>query len=126
MMERLTKKTVGCFKYDLKDHEHKIGEFGTYEAFFNYSMAVKKLGEYEDAEEQREQKSMTNADHIRSMSDEELAGFMANEFAKISTERVRLDGVCISDTQFRSIKYDIKMQLRSWLAQSYRGKDFNE
>ena len=47
-MERLTKKSVGNFKYDLKDHEHIIGEFATYDAFFNYSMAVKRLGEYED------------------------------------------------------------------------------
>ena len=74
-MERLTEKTIGCFKYDLKDHEHKIGEFATYDAFFNYSMAVKKLGEYEDAEEKRLSEPQTNADHIRSMSDEELANF---------------------------------------------------
>ncbi len=47
-MQRLTKKSIGNFKYDLKDHEHIIGEFATYDAFFNYSMAVKRLGEYED------------------------------------------------------------------------------
>lgn len=49
-MERLTEKTVGCFAYDLKDHKHVVGEFATYDAFFNYSMAVKRLGEYEDME----------------------------------------------------------------------------
>ena len=47
-MDRLTEKTVGCFQYALKDHKAEVGEFGTYEAFFDYSVAVKKLGEYED------------------------------------------------------------------------------
>jgi len=46
--DRLTKPTIGCFRYDLKDHTSVPGEFGTYDAFFNYSMAVKRLGEYED------------------------------------------------------------------------------
>lgn len=47
-MERLTEKAVGCFEYALKDHKAVLGEFGTYEAFFDYSMAVKRLGHYED------------------------------------------------------------------------------
>ena len=47
-MERLTEKAVGCFEYALKDHKPVPGEFGTYEAFFDYSMAVKRLGHYED------------------------------------------------------------------------------
>ena len=47
-MERLTEKTVGCFEYSLKDHKAVPGEFGTYDAFFDYSMAVKRLGHYED------------------------------------------------------------------------------
>ena len=47
--QRLTMRdNIGCFKYDLKDFKHKIGEFGDYDAFFAYSMAVKKLGELED------------------------------------------------------------------------------
>ena len=46
--KRLTKKVKDCFQYDLKDFKHKIGEFGDYDAFFAYSMAVKKLGELED------------------------------------------------------------------------------
>ena len=45
---RLTEKTRDCFQYDLKDFKHKIGEFGDYDAFFAYSMAVKRLGELED------------------------------------------------------------------------------
>ena len=48
-MERLTEKTVGCFEYALKDHKAVPGEFCTYDAFFDYSMAVKRLGHYEDA-----------------------------------------------------------------------------
>lgn len=47
-MERLTEKSVGCFKYALKDHKAVPGEFGTYEAFYDYSMAVMRLGEYEE------------------------------------------------------------------------------
>ena len=47
-MERLTEKTIGCFEYSLKDHKPIVGEFGTYEAFFDYSMAVRLLGKYED------------------------------------------------------------------------------
>ena len=46
--ERLTKKVKDCFQYDLKDFKHKIGEFNDYDAFFAYSMAVKRLGELED------------------------------------------------------------------------------
>ena len=46
--KRLTEKVKDCFQYDLKDFKHKIGEFGDYDAFFAYSMAVKKLGELED------------------------------------------------------------------------------
>jgi len=50
-MKRLTKKVIGCFGYDLKEHNHEIGEFDTYNAFFNYNMAVRQLGKYEDANE---------------------------------------------------------------------------
>lgn len=46
--KRLTEKTRDCFQYDLKDFKHKIGEFGDYDAFFAYSMAVKRLAELED------------------------------------------------------------------------------
>lgn len=46
--KRLTEKTIGCFQYDLKDFKHKIGEFNDYDAFFAYSMAVKRLGELEE------------------------------------------------------------------------------
>lgn len=46
--KRLTTKTTGCFQYDLKDFNHKTGEFSDYDAFFAYSMAVKRLGELED------------------------------------------------------------------------------
>jgi hypothetical protein len=48
MFKRLTEKTIGTFEYDLKDHKHEVGEFGTYEAFYNYSIAIKQLGKYED------------------------------------------------------------------------------
>ena len=47
-MERLTEQAPGCFEYRLKDHKSEPGEFGNYDAFFDYSMAVNRLGQYED------------------------------------------------------------------------------
>ena len=52
-MNRLTEKSIGTFKYDLKDFKHKSKEFNDYDAFFAYSMAVKRLGELEDYNELR-------------------------------------------------------------------------
>ena len=46
--KRLTKKVKDCFQYDLKDFKHKKYEFNDYDAFFAYSMAVKRLAELED------------------------------------------------------------------------------
>lgn len=63
-MERLTEKTVGCFEYALKDHKAVPGEFGTYDAFFDYSMAVKRLGHYEDLMERWKLRSIEEADRI--------------------------------------------------------------
>lgn len=50
-MERLTQRSVDRFKYDLINADHSKPEFSDYDAFYNYSIAVSKLGEYEDAEE---------------------------------------------------------------------------
>lgn len=48
-MERLTQKDcIGPFQYSLK-RESKSNEFNDYDAFFDYQMAVKRLGELEDA-----------------------------------------------------------------------------
>lgn len=46
--KRLTEKIIGYFEYDLKDFKHKLGDFNDYDAFFSYSMIVKRLGELED------------------------------------------------------------------------------
>lgn len=46
--KRLTGKTIGSFKYCLKYHKSKSGEFADYDAFFDYSMAIMRLGELED------------------------------------------------------------------------------
>lgn len=50
--KRITEKTFDCFCYDLKDFNHKTGEFGDYDTFFAYAMAVRRLGELEDKIEQ--------------------------------------------------------------------------
>lgn len=47
-MPRVTEKSIGCFKYDLKSFKHKPKEFNDYDAFYAYSNAVKRLGELED------------------------------------------------------------------------------
>lgn len=89
-MERLTEKTVGCFEYALKDHKAVPGEFGTYDAFFDYSMAVKRLGHYEDTGLEPEdlkkafnetailklaaQALSTTPDHLRDLIKAEQAG----------------------------------------------------
>ena len=52
--KKLTIQSVDNFKYCLKDHKAKIGEFNDYDAFFDYSMAVKRLGELEDKIERGE------------------------------------------------------------------------
>ena len=52
--KRLTRQSVDNFKYRLKDHKSKNGEFSDYDAFFDYSMAVKRLGELEDKIERGE------------------------------------------------------------------------
>ncbi len=53
-MKRITEKdSIGAFHYDLKDYKHKPNEFNDYDAFFEYHMAVKRLGELEDAIEPR-------------------------------------------------------------------------
>lgn len=47
-MKRLTQKdSIGAFQYSLK-RESKPNEFNDYDAFFDYHMAVKRLGELED------------------------------------------------------------------------------
>lgn len=52
-MERLTEKTIGCFGYSLKDgSDSEIGYFKNYDCFYSHKMVVKRLGEYEDLEEQ--------------------------------------------------------------------------
>lgn len=63
-MERLTEKSAGCFEYALKDHKAVPGEFGTYDAFFDYSMAVKRLGHYEELMERWKLRSIEEADRI--------------------------------------------------------------
>lgn len=50
-MDRITREAPGCFQYSLKDHEPVTGEFANYDTFFNYMMAIKRLGELEDANE---------------------------------------------------------------------------
>lgn len=55
MNKRLTRKSVGVFRYDLADYDHKVGEFNDYDAFFAYSMAVKRLGELEDEHDNYQQ-----------------------------------------------------------------------
>ena len=48
-MKRLTEKLAGVpFRYVLKDHKIDTRDFGTHEAFFDYNVAMQRLGELED------------------------------------------------------------------------------
>ena len=52
-MERLTEKdNISSFQYSLK-RKSNPKEFIDYDAFYDYSMAVKRLGELEDANESK-------------------------------------------------------------------------
>lgn len=85
-MDRLTEKAPGCFEYCLKDHKSVPGEFGTYDAFYDYSMAVKKLGSYEDTGllpedidlmiecAHEDHQPLTTAAHIRELLQAETEG----------------------------------------------------
>lgn len=46
---KITEKTKDTFGYRLVNHDPDTQDFGTYEAFYNYNVAVKQLGKYEDA-----------------------------------------------------------------------------
>ena len=58
--KRLTEKSIGSFQYCLKNHKPKVGEFNDYNAFFDYSMAIKRLGEIEDKIENGDSISTSN------------------------------------------------------------------
>lgn len=73
--KRLTEKSVGCFKYCLKNHKSKNDEFNNYDAFFDYSMAVKRLGELEDKIEKEELvdiNKLMRAETIRELTKKEI------------------------------------------------------
>lgn len=47
-MSRLTRKdNISVFRYSLK-RNHDPSDFGNYDAFYDYHMAIKRLGEIED------------------------------------------------------------------------------
>lgn len=89
--KRLTEKSVSCFKYCLKNHKSKDGEFNDYEAFFDYSMAVKRLGELEDKIEREELidiNELMTAKTTRELTDKEIEFFVRhNEKVRKETAR---------------------------------------
>ena len=90
--KRLTiRDNIGCFKYDLKDFKHKIGEFGDYDAFFAYSMAVKRLGELE---EKIENGTLVNVPYAigQEVYWVDKKGYFDVEKVKVSLITIRHDG----------------------------------
>ena len=90
--QRLTMRdNIGCFKYDLKDFKHKIGEFGDYDAFFAYSMAVKRLGELE---EKIENGTLVNVPYAigQKLYCVDKSGYSDVEKIKVSLIIIRHDG----------------------------------
>ena len=123
-MERLTEKTVGCFEYALKDHKAVPGEFGTYDAFFDYSMAVKRLGHYEDTGLEPEEiadavtaaKLMerskivscfgVDADHIRDLLQAEQAGRLVVLPCKVGDTVYQIDAERVYESEVKWIIFD--------------------
>ena len=90
--KRLTiRDNIGCFKYDLKDFKHKIGEFGDYDAFFAYSMAVKRLG---GLEEKIENGTLVNVPYAigQEVYWVDKKGYFDVEKVKVSLITIRHDG----------------------------------
>ena len=122
VMERLTEKTVGCFEYALKDHKAVPGEFGTYDAFFDYSMAVKRLGHYEDTGLEPEdlkkafnetailklaaQALNTTPDHIRDLIKAEKNGRMVVLPCKVGDTVYQIDAERVYESEVKWIIFD--------------------
>ena len=121
-MERLTEKTVGCFEYALKDHKAVPGEFGTYDAFFDYSMAVKRLGHYEDSGLEPEdlkkafnetailklaaQALNTTPDHLRDLIKAEKNGRMVVLPCKVGDTVYQIDAERVYESEVKWIIFD--------------------
>lgn len=90
MSEMLTEKTIGCFEYSLKDHVPVVGEFKTYEAFYDYSMAVRRLGKYESTKLTPEQVATLKEYHdFNTAEDVEASRYVIN---LIEADRERAKG----------------------------------
>ena len=121
-MERLTEKTVGCFEYALKDHKAIPGEFGTYDAYFDYSMAVKRLGHYEDTGLEPEdlkkafnetailklaaQALSTTPDHLRDLLQAEKNGRMVVLPCKVGDTVYQIDAERVYESEVKWIIFD--------------------
>ena len=121
-MERLTEKTVGCFEYALKDHKAVPGEFGTYDAFFDYSMAVKRLGHYEDTGMEPEdlkkafnetailklaaQVLRTTPDHLRDLLQAEQDGRLVVLPCKVGDTVYQIDAERVYESEVKWIIFD--------------------
>lgn len=125
--QRLTKKSVDCFRYCLKDHKSKNGEFNDYEAFFDYSMAVKRLGELEDKIESGELVDINElmaAKTTGELTDKEIEFFVRhNEKVRKETAReilkplrevvMKHSDCCVNlseDIEFLWKKYDLELE----------------
>ena len=122
VMERLTEKTVGCFEYALKDHKAVPGEFGTYDAFFDYSMAVKRLGHYEDTGMEPEdlkkafnetailklaaQALSTTPDHLRDLLQAEQHGRLVVLPCKVGDTVYQIDAERVYESEVKWIIFD--------------------
>lgn len=100
--KRLTEKTIGCFQYDLKDFKHKIGEFNDYDAFFAYSMAVKRLGELED---KIENGTLIELPCIRKVKS---AGFDFVEAVYIQRNGTIGECICLNETEAKKMLEKLK------------------
>lgn len=106
--QRLTiRDNIGCFKYDLKDFKHKIGEFGDYDAFFAYSMAVKRLGELED---KIEAGTLIEIPGIRKLN---IAGMDCVEAVYIQRNGTVGECVCLNEAEAEKRLEEIRNETKS-------------
>ena len=105
--KRLTEKTIGCFEYDLKDFKHKIDEFNDYDAFFAYSMAVKRLGELED---KIEAGTLIELPCVRKLN---ISGIECVEAVYIQHNGTVGECVCLNETEAEKKLEEIRNETKS-------------
>lgn len=68
-----------------------------------------------------EDRTPSNADRIRDMSDRDLAEFLSGKFAEVGYLRLNEEGHKLTKTQVEAIKYNLFGVFMKWLKQPAEG-----